>query len=94
MGDLWTLCPGCYQPVDVRRIPADRPGDGSSWEFLCKKCEWYEDADMHHADLDVTADAPPPPDPLVVLAAIVGPVVERAGREAVAKALGFEVTNG
>ena len=82
-------------PVTVTEIPADeREGDGATWDYTCPACEWYASADDYFKDLDWSKDAPPPPDPLVMLTAIVGAVVERAGREAVAKALGFEVPNG
>lgn len=79
-------------PVTVTEIaphPIDRPQDGASWEYRCKVCGEHADADAVFPDIDVTKDAPPPPDPLVLLAAIVGAVVERAGREAVGVALGF-----
>ena len=75
-------------PVTVTEIPAVA-GNGASWDYTCPACEWYADADACFPDLDVTKDAPPPPDPLVLLAVIVGAVVERAGREAVAAGLGF-----
>jgi len=86
--ERWTLCGGCFMPVDVTEIPADVEA-GASWHYACPACEWEASADDVFADLDQTKDAPPPPDPLVMLAAIVGAVVERAGREAVGVALGF-----
>ena len=87
----WTLCHGCMKPVTVTEIAANSTGtgDGASWAYTCPACEWYADADACFKDLDWSKDAPPPPDPLVLLTAIVGAVVERAGREAVAAALGF-----
>ena len=83
-------------PVTVTEIAANSTGtaDGATWDYTCPACEWYASADDCFKDLDWRKDAPPPPDPLVMLAEIVGAVVERAGREAVAKALGFEVANG
>jgi len=92
--ERWTLCAGCCKPVSVTPIAPERLGDGESWEYACDACDYYASADDIFPDLDVTENAPPPPDPLAMLAAIVAPIVERAGREAVAKALGFGVTNG
>ena len=85
----WTLCRGCKMPVTVTEIPADGAGDGATWDYTCPACEWYASADNYFADLDWSKDAPPPPDPLVMLAEIVGAVVERVGSEAVGVALGF-----
>ncbi len=89
-GDRWTLCHGCKMPVTVTEIPADDAGNGAAWDYTCPACEWYADADACFKDLEWDKDAPPPPDPLVLLASIVDAVVERAGREAVAAALGFK----
>ena len=88
--ERWTLCGGCSRPVTVTEIPADDAGNGAAWDYTCPACEWYADADACFKDLDWSKDAPSPPDPLVMLASIVGAVVERAGREAVAAALGFK----
>jgi hypothetical protein len=85
----WTLCAGCLAPVTVTEIPAEG-ANGASWAYTCPACEWYADADACFKNLDWQTDAPPPPDPLAMLAKIVDAVVERAGRDAVATALGFK----
>ena len=84
---LWTLCRGCTQPVDVMVIPAEPHPDhpvGASWRYDCAACGWSSDADQADNDLDVSVDAPPPPDPLTVLL----PALQRIGLERIATALG------
>lgn len=84
---LWTICRGCAQPVDVMVIPAEPHPEhpvGASWRYDCPGCGWSSDADQTNNDLDVSVDAPPPPDPLTVLF----PALQRIGLERIATALG------
>lgn len=94
IAERWTLCRGCMKPVEVTIIPRCE-GDGAGWSYLCDEPCGADDGDAKQREraagsgpVDWSRDVLPP-DPLVLLTAIVGAVVERAGREAVGVALGF-----
>ena len=82
------------KPVEVTITERDER-NGAGWFYSCPApcCSHDDDAQQRERE---AGDGPvdwdrdiPPPDPLAMLAEIVGAVVERAGREAVAAALGF-----
>ena len=90
----WTLCHGCMKPVEVNVSERDER-NGVGWFYSCPAPCYSHDDDAQQREreagdgsVDWDRDIPPP-DPLAMLAEIVGAVVERAGREAVAAALGF-----